>query len=339
MIFNPHDGLFKWVLGQPEHARGELRSIVPAELAGALDWSALTLRPGSFVDSALAHQHTDLLYSTMWRDGAEALVYFLFEHQSTLPSDGLMAHRLLRYKGRIWERWRGDHPKAKKLPMIIPIVMYHGEASWSEPRAFDDLLDVPDGMRPAIDRYLVRFEYLLHDLSKIPDDELRDGAMRTALAKLVAMCFKHARTGASFIEILGRWMNVVREVAGAPNGLEALAQVVRYILEVNEDVKPEALRALLEREIGPEAKDTIVTAGQRLIEQGRQEGIEQGLQQGIEQGRQPLQKLLLGLLRQRFGAEVDVRVEQRVAAASFEQLATWSERVLSASTLAELFAG
>jgi hypothetical protein len=35
---------------------------------------------------------------------------------------------------------------------------------------------------------------------------------------------------------------------------------------------PEALQALLEREIGPEAKDTIMTAGQQLIEQGRKEG-------------------------------------------------------------------
>jgi len=48
-----------------------LRAVVPPVLAEALDWQALTLRPGSFVDSALTHQHTDLLYSAMWRDGGE----------------------------------------------------------------------------------------------------------------------------------------------------------------------------------------------------------------------------------------------------------------------------
>jgi predicted transposase/invertase (TIGR01784 family) len=136
MISNPHDLLFKAVLGRPEHARGALRAVVPPMLAQGLDWSTLTLRPGSFVDSALAHQHTDLLYSAAWHDGGEAFVYFLFEHQSTLPTDGLMAHRLFRYQGRIWDRWRADHPKTKKLPMIIPIVMYHGEAPWTEPRSF-----------------------------------------------------------------------------------------------------------------------------------------------------------------------------------------------------------
>ncbi len=67
--------------------------------------------------------------------------------------------------------------------------------------------------------------------------------MMTALAKLVAMCFKHARTRADLIEVLGRWMDVVRQVAGAAHGLEALARVMRYILEVNEHVEPEALQA------------------------------------------------------------------------------------------------
>jgi hypothetical protein len=44
------------------------------------------------------------------------------------------------------------------------------------------------------------------------------------------------------------------------------------------------------------------------------------------------------LLRQRFGAEVNTQVEQRIAAASFEQVDAWSARVLSAATLSELFA-
>ena len=115
-----------------------------------------------------------------------------------------MAFRLLRYQDRIWDRWREQQPKAKTLPMIIPIVMYHGVTPWPEPRSFDALLDIPPGLRPAVDPYLVRFTYVLHDLSKISDDELREGAMNTALAKLVAMCFKHARTAPDFVQILGR---------------------------------------------------------------------------------------------------------------------------------------
>jgi hypothetical protein len=59
-------------------------------------------------------------------------------------------------------------------------------------------------------------------------------------------------------------------VVGAAHGVEALALVMRYVLLVNDHVEPEALQALLERAVGPEAKEAIVTAGQRLIEQGIQ---------------------------------------------------------------------
>ncbi|MEO7734152.1 MAG: Rpn family recombination-promoting nuclease/putative transposase [Kofleriaceae bacterium] len=315
--------IFKAVFGQPEHARGALRAILPAVLADGLDWSELTLQPGSFVDAALRQQHTDLLYAATWRDGGEALVYLLFEHQSAPPTEGRMAERLLGYQVRIWDRWRVDHPKARTLPMILPIVMYHGASPWPEPRAFDALLDVPAGLRPALEPHLVRFTYLLHDLSEISDDELREGAIRTALSKLVAMCFKYARTRADFVEILGRWMDVAREVIRAPHGLEALAQVMRYILEVNEHVNPEELQGLLERDLGAEAKGAIMTAGQQLIEQGRQQGI---------------QGMLLRLLRQRFGDAVNPQVEQRIATASLEQVEAWTGRVLSATTLAEVIA-
>jgi hypothetical protein len=207
--------------------------------------------------------------------------------------------------------------------------MYHGQAPWSELRLFGDVLAVPPGVRPDVERYLVQFGYLLNDLSEISDDELRARAM-TAVAKLVALCFKHARTNPDFMGLLGRWMDVVREVVQAPNGLTALAQVLCYVLQVSEHVEREALKALLAREIGPETEEAIVTAGQLLIEQGRE--------QGREDGRQRLQELLLQLLRQRFGGQVDAHVEQRIGVASIEQLESWTRRVLSAATLGELFA-
>jgi predicted transposase/invertase (TIGR01784 family) len=331
MIPNPHDALVKTVFGKPEHARGVLRAVLPAALAETLDWSTLTLRPGSFVDLALKEQHTDLLYSATWRDGGEVLIYFLFEHLSTPPKkDSLLAFRLLRYQVQIWEDWLANHQDAKSLPMIIPIVMYHGATPWSEPRLFDALLDVPASVRPAVTPYLVQFAFLLNDLSEISDDELRSGAM-TALARLATICLKHARTSADFIKILARWMDVAREVARAPNGLKSLAQVLCYILEVNDHVEREALQALLEREIGPEAKEAIVTAGQQLIEQGRQEGRQEGRREGEC-------AVLLRQLRRRFGDAVDAAIEQRIAIASPEQIDTWIERVFSAATLTEVLA-
>jgi predicted transposase YdaD len=325
---SPHDALFKAVFGQPEHARGALRSVVPPAVAEALDWPTLAPCAGNFVDPVLRERYTDVLFSVTWRGAGEALVYVLFEHQST--SDPRMAFRLLRYLVRIWERWLTDHPRAEALPVIVPVVLYHGAEPWSAPLAFDALLDIPDAVRPAVAPHLLQLSYLVDDLSGASDEQLRERAM-TALARLVAACFKHARTRADFLEILSGWAGVVREVVSAPHGLEALALVVRYILLVNDHVEPEKLQAFLERVAGPEAKDAVMTAGERLIQQGEDRGI----QKGIEQGERAL---LLRLLRKRFGSQVDHDTERRVAAASAEQIATWAEGILSTTTLAELLA-
>jgi predicted transposase YdaD len=100
---------------------------------------------------------------------------------------------------------------------------------------------------------------------------------------------------------------------------------------VNDHVEPEQLQDFLGRVAGPDTKDAIMTAGERLIQQGEERGIKKGIQQGER-------NLLLRLLRRRFGNEVDADTERRVTTASEEQIETWSERVLSAATLNELFA-
>jgi len=177
--------------------------------------------------------------------------------------------------------------------------------------------------------YTAQLSYMLHDLAEVSDDELRAAPRMTALGKLAVLCLKHARVRADFLEIFTGWMEVVREVARAPTGLKALAQVIRYILLVHQPGQRaplEALMALMEREVGSQAKEAIMTIGEQLIEQG------------VLQERQRFQGSLLRLLRQRFGNEVDAHVERRVAAGSGEQLEAWTARVLSAATLAELLA-
>jgi len=96
----------------------------------------------------------------------------------------------------------------------------------------------------------------------------------------------------------------------------------------------------VERELGREAKDATMTVGERLIQQGVQQGIQQGVQQGIQQGvQQGKCEALLGVLRQRFGAEVTTDTEQRLASASLAQIELWLGRVLTATTLNEVLAG
>lgn len=74
------------------------------------------------------------------------------------------------------------------------------------------------------------------------------------------------------------------------------------------------------------------------LTKGRKEGLDEGRTQERQVSHARERRLLLHLLHQRFGDDVDVAIEERVEAASAEQVETWLDHVVSAATLAEVLA-
>src|SRR5690606_21311393 len=116
--------------------------MLPSALLAKLDLSTLQLRPGSFVDRSLRQVHSDLLYSVQL-ESHRAYIYVLLEHQSS--PDPSMPFRLLEYLVRIWrehvERAKRRSGRALPLPVIVPLVLHHGESGWNTARQFHDLFD------------------------------------------------------------------------------------------------------------------------------------------------------------------------------------------------------
>ncbi len=321
---NPHDALVKWAFGVPERAADELRVVLPPAFASTLDWTTLHLEPGTQVDKELTERHTDLLFSVRTTGGATALVYVLLEHQSS--ADPLMPWRLLRYVTRIWDRWMEAHPDAKKLPAIVPIVLHHGASAWSAPVELTSLIDLEPALIEEIHEYLPSLRFLLDDLTAETDQRLMARAMN-AVGRLVLLALKHGRD-ADLAGELAKLVALIDEVLRAPNGAEALDTVLRYAMKVG-DVTIELLRRELVPLLGPRIEEVIMTAGEKLVEEGRQRGVQQGVQLGES-------ALLLRLVRARFGA-VSPEAEARVRAATSEQLERWSDRLLTARDLSDLF--
>lgn len=135
----PHDALFKSVLSNPDHAAVLLRAVLPPAIVRHVDWSSLTLTPGSFVDEKLAQRHTDLLFRVNVA-GIDALVPVLFEH---LSSDRARVPLIiLGYELRWYE---AQESGTGRMPPLIPVVLTHGRAR-IETR-FQDLLQLPDALR------------------------------------------------------------------------------------------------------------------------------------------------------------------------------------------------
>lgn len=339
MSTTPHDALFKAVFIDPENAAGALRTMVPPAISQALDWSSLAYTDGAFVDDAMRYGFTDLLFTARWRSGKDAHLYFIFEHQSSV--DDSMAFRLLRYLVRIWERWRRERRTATELnalPLIVPVVLYHGDSAWSAPTSLRALVHLPDADRNTLTTHAAELTYVVGDLSETPDIELRERAM-PALSTVAMLCLKHARSHADIFERLHRWRDLLKLITVAPTGLEAIAHVMGYILQVH-DVDTRTLYEFAGRELGPETKEIAMTTADRLREEGKTLGLEQGLhqgrQEGLHQGRQEgLRAALSVVLQRRFGEQLDDIARQRLEQATAAQLEDWLERSAVAATLAD----
>ena len=312
----PHDGLFKGILGKSEHAASELRSILPAGLVARLDLDQLERVDGSFVDRALRQHHTDVLFRARLDQRDEALIYVLLEHQST--PDYWMALRMCAYLMRIWSRHLDHHPDVRRLPPIIPIVVYQGRSSWTPPLDLIDLINVDDGTAA----FAPSFSYLLDNLHRLNIDELKSLPLTPAV-RLTYVLMREAPASDHLTQLLPDWQADLQAVQPTE-----LAILWTYALTVSNTPEPELTRFLAQ--LGPEAKEVAMTTADLL----RAEGEARGRAEGRAEGRAAA---LLELLDIKFD-QVPADIKQKVRTATTGQLEIWTRRILTTATLDEIFA-
>lgn len=322
---NLHDGFFKAVFGDPRLAAEELRAVLPAEVGAHIDWSTMVPAPAGFVNEVFRQRLSDLVFHAGLVDGGETLLWFMVEHQST--EDWWMIERVVDTETRMWRGWRRLHPEERRLPPVVPVVVYHGARPWKAPTSMEELYALPGEASAALSGYVLARRMVVDDLCAIGDDALRARRM-DAFARLCL--FAMARGAAEdFLDRLVRdWRAELRLVLAAEDR-ERAALFLRYTVHVNPHAEPETLRERLVPAVGEEAEEVIVTVAEKLIQQG----VEQGIEQGIEQGQRGL---LLRLLEKRFGALPEV-VTARVSRAGAADLERWFEGALDAASLDEVF--
>jgi hypothetical protein len=120
------------------------------------------------------------------------------------------------------------------------------------------------------------------------------------------------------------------------NGREIIFTLLYYLTEGTGKLDEETLGAVLEDSVhgGNIMQSFLKKYYDQGLEQGVQQGIQQGVQQGVVQGEQ---LLLSRQLRKRFG-ELPEWAEQMLKEASGGMLEIWSERILTAASLEDVFA-
>lgn len=179
-IHQPHDKFFKANLKDKRVAIDFLKSSLKPEIFSKLDINSLQLTEKSFIVPQLREIHSDIIYKCIINN-LPGYLFFLLEHQST--ADPLMAFRFLHAIVSLsYEHLIQGY---KKLPIILPFCMYHGEKS---PYPYSTCLyDCYDD--PEFAREVALKPFQLIDLTVISDEEIKTHG----LVGLMEMLFKHQR--------------------------------------------------------------------------------------------------------------------------------------------------
>lgn len=261
-LTNPHDQFFRTAMANPRVARDFLKAWLPKDICARIDFEKLEIQPRSYINDVRQESEVDVLFKTII-DNKEAYIYLLLEHQS--KPDPLMPFRMLKYICNIMDDHLKTH-KSKKLPLIYPLVVYHGKQKYPFSTNLHDLIDAPKDL---VDRFFLKPFHLI-DLGSIEDEKLKQHAW----AGVMEFALKHI-----FSRDILPWLNNIADLMHEleqSGGRDFLAIVLQYMIERGEISDKDAFFNLVDTKISHEVGEQIMSLATQLKEEGRLEGKLEG---------------------------------------------------------------
>ena len=261
--FTPHDALFKTFMSHPPTVRDFLAVHLPARLLAICDLQTLHLESGSFIDEALRASHSDVLWSIRTQNGT-GYIYALIEHQSS--ADKHMAFRLMRYAFAAMQR----HLEAghDKLPLVIPVLFYHGEQS---PYPFS-MKWLDEFAEPEVARVLYEGALPLVDITVLSDDVI----MEHRGVALLEFLQKNIRRR----DLMAMTAHLVKLLQAGHTTDAQFNTLINYLAQAGRTNHPEGFFRQLASKMPPSReklmKITLVEWAELQHEKGKQEGREVG---------------------------------------------------------------
>jgi hypothetical protein len=159
-----HDIGYQRLFSQPRMVRDLLRGFLPEEWIGWLDLITLERRDGAAPpDRPDSRPDGTLIWRLRWQGGSD-WVYLLLKVQREV--DPFMALRLELDRGLLYRALlRRRRAVPARLPAVLPVVLYSGEARWAAPLDARELF-LP--LLPALQRHVPSTRYLLLDAANAP---------------------------------------------------------------------------------------------------------------------------------------------------------------------------
>lgn len=340
-IRKPHDALFRFAFEDEREARALLRQMLRSDpasraIAEHVDWSRLKRMQDGFADAADRPFATDLWFSAPLGDGY-VLLHVILEHKSS--PDALSAWQVTRYTVRSIDRLHQEAGRPQRLPLVLPIVVYHGDEPWTAARDVRDLFAIPSDLSPeaqaALRSRMPSCTYDLQDLGAIAA-AMGDDARASLVARLAIHFLCHMRnlTAEQLPGALLQVRDLLVAVQGLPRGRLLLGMLFSY-LRATAKADVAAVHAAVRGSLPPTTSDAMLNPLERAFEEATNRGLAEGLAKGLGDGQRAM---LRRLLQKRFGPLPQSFIHV-IEVASKADLDAWCDRILDAATLDEVIRG
>ncbi|WP_027331200.1 Rpn family recombination-promoting nuclease/putative transposase [Marinimicrobium agarilyticum] len=331
----PFDAGYKLLFSNPKIVQDLLEGFVKPEWINEIDFQTLEPFKASFSTDDLRERHDD----SIWRVkmGQDWLyLYLLIEFQSS--DDYFMACRIMTYMGLLYQDIIRHEPlqRGRKLPPVLPVVLYSGSGIWTGPLNMGELVHRP---HPALARFVPDLSYYLVEERHIPES-YSDDYPDNILGHIIGLGF--SRNTADMRQRLRQLRELMSRTGYRPMQRSVAIWLNRLLrVRFRDEAIPELhnlneVDAMLSEKLADWTEQWKQEGLEAGLAEGREQGRKQGLEQGLEQARQKEAAFLLKLLEKRFGPLTNTH-HQRIQAAPVEQLEVWCERILDAETVEEVF--
>jgi predicted transposase/invertase (TIGR01784 family) len=269
-LINPHDKFFKETFSHKDTVESFIKEYLPESISKQVDFKTLEILKDSFIDKELSEHFSDILYQAEIT-GKSSYLYLLFEHKSF--EDPFVFFQLLRNMVKIWEQYFKQNPSAKKLPIVIPIIIYHGQKAWSIANSITPLFDPSEELL----KYIPDFSSEIIDVSHIPDDIMR-GEIALRVLFLVQKYVHSPQLYDKLTEIFVMLSSISTDNAKT----KFVETVLRYLTATVEKEKKEHLKEEILKVL-KKGDSLMSTIAEEWVKEGKLEGKIEGKIEGKEE--------------------------------------------------------
>jgi len=273
----PHDHFVRRALSHPPVSRAFFAQHLPPPLLNSIDLDQMELTDDSFIDRHLREHVSDMVFRVPMK-ARQVFIYLLLEHKSQTVDD--LPALMEKYRLEAMFHYRRAKGR-RKYPLVVPMVLYHGETPYTGARRFKDCIDAP----ATLVEQAFHASFGLIDLSQYSDDELKQNVW-TGVFQLV---LKHIRNP-DILRHLAPLLPLMQRIEREGGGLEFLETVFRYLFTAARVENIDEMARVAVKSLSQETEEAVMTIAEQLEkrgwEKGRLDGREEGRQAGREEGRQ-----------------------------------------------------